>query len=156
MHRRIYFSRRSDQAAHSFLQADLIEKLTACVSEANTKRKLNYSTYQTKFDSNVTKMKWNYTANMIMNVSGTVCYLILYFPINLGLAINLQCPALKNKQRMCFELFEVFLTSSVDYLFLFLLRLLFLNRNEIIQRIRLWMYQEQYVNVFINFPVSSG
>ncbi len=28
--------------------------------------------YQTKFDAKVTKSKWNYTANMIINVSGTV------------------------------------------------------------------------------------
>ncbi len=84
------------------------------------KTKLNYSTYQTKFDAKITKMKWNYTPNMIMSVSGTVCHLILYFPVNQGLPISLQCPALKNKQRMCFEHFEVFLTSSADYLFLLL------------------------------------
>ncbi len=77
------------------------------------KTKLNYSiaTYHTKFDAKMTKMKWNCTANMIMSVLGIVCYLILYFPVNQGLAINLPWPARKNKQRMCFELFEVFLTS---------------------------------------------
>ncbi len=74
------------------------------------KTKLNYSTYQTKFD-----------AKMIMSVSGTVCHLILYFPVNQGLAINLPWPALKNKQCMCFELSEVFLTSSADQCFIFLL-----------------------------------
>ncbi len=84
------------------------------------KTKLNNSTYQTKFDVKMTKIKWNYTLNMIMSVSGTVCHIILYFPINQGLAINLQWPALKNKQRMFFELFKVFLTSSADYLFLLL------------------------------------
>ncbi len=55
-----------------------------------------------------------------MSVSGIVCHHIMHFPVNLGLAINLPYPALKNKQRMCFELFEVFLTSSADYLFLLL------------------------------------
>ncbi len=54
-----------------------------------------------------------------MSVSGTVCHLILYFPINQELAINLPWPALKNKQRMCFELFEVFLTSSADQCFFY-------------------------------------
>ncbi len=52
-----------------------------------------------------------------MSVSGIVCHLIMYFPVNQGLAINLPYPALKNKQCMCFELFEVFLTSSADYVF---------------------------------------
>ncbi len=33
------------------------------------------------------------------------------------LEIILPWPALKNKQRMCFELFEVFLTSSADQCF---------------------------------------
>ncbi len=36
-----------------------------------------------------------------------------------GLAINLPWPALKNKQCMCFELFEVFLTLSNDQCFFF-------------------------------------
>ncbi len=58
---------------------------------------------------------------MIMSVSGTVCHLILYFPINQGLAINLPWPALKNKQCMCFELFEVFLTSSAEQCFIYFL-----------------------------------
>ncbi len=39
------------------------------------------------------------------------------YPVRL--AINLRWPALKNKQRMCFELFEVFLTSSADQCFIF-------------------------------------
>ncbi len=51
---------------------------------------------------------------MIMSVLGIVCHLILYFPVNQVLAINLPWPTLKNKQR--FELFEVFLTSSADLL----------------------------------------
>ncbi len=54
---------------------------------------------------------------MIMSVSGTVCHLILYFPVKQGLAINLPWPALKNKQHMCFEHLEVFLTSSADQCF---------------------------------------
>ncbi len=56
-----------------------------------------------------------------MSVSGTVCHLILYFPINQGLAINFPWPALKNKQRMCFEHFEVFfdiISRSVCFVFL--------------------------------------
>ncbi len=96
-------------------EADPIERLTACVLAANTKQ--NCSTYQTKFDSKMTKMKWNYTANMIMSVLGIVCHLILYFPVNQSLAINLPWAARKNKQR--FELFEVFLTSSADQCSLF-------------------------------------
>ncbi len=46
---------------------------------------------------------------MIMSVLGIVCHLILYFPINQGLAIDLPWPAHKNKQ--LFERFG-FLTSS--------------------------------------------
>ncbi len=57
-----------------------------------------FSMYQTKFDTKMTKMKWNYTANMIMNVSETVCQFIHYFPNKQGLAIRLPCPALKSKQ----------------------------------------------------------
>ncbi len=87
------------------------------------KIKLNYSTYQTQFDVKMTKMKWNYTANMIMSVSGTVCHLILYFPVNLGLAINLRWPAVKNKQRICFELFDI-ISWSVFYFFYYLFLLL--------------------------------
>ncbi len=85
-----------------------------------------YSTYQTKFDTKMTKIKWNYTVNMIMSVSVTVCHLILYFPIKQGLAINLPWPALKNKQCMCFKRFEAFLTSSAD-LWFFLILFILLN-----------------------------
>ncbi len=46
-------------------------------SKGEHKTKLIYLTYQTKFDAKMTKMKWNYTANMIMSVSVTVCHLIL-------------------------------------------------------------------------------
>ncbi len=46
-------------------------------------------------------------ANMIMNVSETVCQLIHHFPGKQGLAINLPWPALKSKQRMCIELFDI-------------------------------------------------
>ncbi len=38
-----------------------------------------FSMYQTKFDMKMTKVKQNYMANMIMNVSGTLCQLIHYF-----------------------------------------------------------------------------
>ncbi len=41
---------------------------------------------------------------MIMSVLGIVCHLILYFPVNQGLAVNLPWPACKNKQR--FDLFN--------------------------------------------------
>ncbi len=54
---------------------------------------------------------------MIMSVLGIVYHLILYFPNNQGLAINLPWPAHKNKQR--FKLFEVFLTLSADQCFFF-------------------------------------
>ncbi len=61
--------------------------------------------YLTKFDAKITKMKQNYMANMIMNVSGTVGQLIHYFLGKQGLAINLPWPALKSKQRI--ELFDI-------------------------------------------------
>ncbi len=81
----------------------------------------------------MTKMKWNYMENMIMSVLGVVCHLILYFPVNQGLAINLQWLSRKNKQR--FELFEVFLTSSADqcfFLFFFAIAHSTLKEYEII------------------------
>ncbi len=52
---------------------------------------------------------------MIMSVLGIVCHLILYFPVNHWLEINLPWPARKNKQH--FELFEVFLTSADQCIF---------------------------------------
>ncbi len=51
--------------------------------------------YRTKFDTKMTKSKWNYTANMIMNVSGTVCQRIHYFPGKQWLAIDPIWTALK-------------------------------------------------------------
>ncbi len=54
-----------------------------------------FSMYRTKFYAKMTKSKRNYTANMIMNVSGTVCQRIHYFPGKKGLATNLTWPALK-------------------------------------------------------------
>ncbi len=54
-----------------------------------------YSMYQTKFGAKKTKSKWNYTSNMIMNVSGTVCHHIHYFLVKQGLTIDLTWPALK-------------------------------------------------------------
>ncbi len=48
---------------------------------------------------------------MIMSVLGIVCHLILYFPINQRLAINLPWPALKNKQR--FELLILFILLNI-------------------------------------------
>ncbi len=66
-----------------------------------------FSTYLTKFDAKITKMKQNYLANMIMNVSGTVCQLILYFPSKQGLAINFPWLALKSKQSMYIEPFDI-------------------------------------------------
>ncbi len=54
-----------------------------------------FSMYQTKFDMKMTKSEWNYTANMIVNVSGTVCQRIHYFPGKQWLAINPKWPALK-------------------------------------------------------------
>ncbi len=63
----------------------------------NTKQNsTSYLTYQTKFDAKMTKMKWNYKANMIISALGIVCHLILYFPVNQGLAINLRWPSLKH------------------------------------------------------------
>ncbi len=60
-----------------------------------------FSLYQTKYDAKMTKMKQNYMAKIIMNVSGTHCQLIHYFPGNQGLAINLTWAALKSKQHTC-------------------------------------------------------
>ncbi len=37
----------------------------------------------------MTERKWNYMTDMIMNISGTHCQLIHYFPSKHGLAINL-------------------------------------------------------------------
>ncbi len=54
------------------------------------------------------QMKQNYTANMIMNVSGTLRQLIYHFPGKQGLAINPTWTALKSKQHICI------LTSSAD------------------------------------------
>ncbi len=54
-----------------------------------------FSMYWTKFDAKMTKSKWNYTANMIMNVSGTVCQRIHYFHGKQWLAIDPTWPALK-------------------------------------------------------------
>ncbi len=53
------------------------------------------------------KMNRNYTANMIMNVSGIVWQRIHYFSSKQGLAINLLWPALKSKQHTCIELFDI-------------------------------------------------
>ncbi len=44
--------------------------------------------YRTKFDIKMTKSKWNYTANLNMNVSGTVCQHIHYFPGKLYNELN--------------------------------------------------------------------
>ncbi len=63
---------------------------------------------------------------MIMSVLGIVCHLILSFHVTQGLAIFLPWPARKNKQRMCFELFEVFLTSSADQCFIYFIIFLLL------------------------------
>ncbi len=62
----------------------------------------------------MTKMKPNYMTNMNMNVSGTVCQLIHYFPSKYVLAINMQWSALISKQLMCTE----FTADSRAYLFL--------------------------------------
>ncbi len=59
-------------------------------------------------DQNETKLHDEYDHEYIRNSLSS-------YPVRL--AINLPWPALKNKQRMCFELFEVFLTSSADQCF---------------------------------------
>ncbi len=63
-----------------------------------------FSMYRTKFDTKMTKSKWNYTANMIMNVSGTVCQHIHYFPGKQWLAINPTWPALKVNNACGFDI----------------------------------------------------
>ncbi len=54
-----------------------------------------FSMYQTKFDVEMTKSNCNYTANMIIDVSGTVCQCIHYFPDKQWLAIDPTWPVLK-------------------------------------------------------------
>ncbi len=49
----------------------------------------------------------NYTANMIMNVSGTVFQLIHYFHGKQRLAIDLLWPALKSKQHTYIEFVDI-------------------------------------------------
>ncbi len=81
MQPRIYFSMRSDQAAWCLKEntsRSWSDRKVDSMRLDEQKTKLNYSMYQTKFDTKMTKMKLNYTANMIMSVSGTVCHLILY------------------------------------------------------------------------------
>ncbi len=68
---------------------------------------LVFSTYRTKFNAKITKMKQNYMANMIVNVPETVCQFIHYFPCKEGLTIILIWPTLKSKQHMCIELFNI-------------------------------------------------
>ncbi len=107
------------------LQADPIERLTACVLAAKTK--LNYSAYQTKFDTKMTRMKWNCTANMIMSVSVTVCHLILYFPVRAGV-INQFDMASSQKWTThvlwtFWSLFDI-ISRSVDLFFYYLYLLL--------------------------------
>ncbi len=51
-----------------------------------------FSMYLTKFEAKMTKTKWNYTANVIMNVLGAVCQSIHYFPGKQGLAVDEKAP----------------------------------------------------------------
>ncbi len=59
---------------------------------------------RTKFDAKMTKSKWNYTTNMIMNVLGTVCQLIHYFHGKQWLAIDSTWPALKVNNARGFDI----------------------------------------------------
>ncbi len=52
----------------------------------------------------ITKSKWNYTVNIIMNVSGTVCQLIHYFHSKQWLAIDPTWPALKVNNTLGFDI----------------------------------------------------
>ncbi len=74
-----------------------------CVFDSYRQRLIGslFSTYLTKFDIKMIKMKQNYTVIMIINVPGTLCQLIHYFPGKQGLVINLRWPAFKGKQRTC-------------------------------------------------------
>ncbi len=63
-----------------------------------------FSMYRTKFDAKITKSKRNYTANMIMNVSGIVCQRIHYFPGKQWLAIDPTWPALKVNNTRGFDI----------------------------------------------------
>ncbi len=60
--------------------------------------------YRTKFDVKMTKSKWNYTANMIINVPGTVCQCIHYFSSKQWLAIDPTWPALKVNNALGFDI----------------------------------------------------
>ncbi len=72
VHLKIYFSMWFDQAARSLKENTSTNwtdwKADSMHLGGEQKTKLNYSTYQTKFNAKMTKMKWNYTANMIMSV----------------------------------------------------------------------------------------
>ncbi len=68
--------------------------------------------YQTKFEAKITKSKWIYTANMIMNVSGAVCKHIHYFPGKQGLAIDLTWPALKVNNARAFWYYQMISVDS--------------------------------------------
>ncbi len=80
-----------------------------------------FSTYWTKFDAKITKMKQNYTANMIMNVSGTVCHLIHYFLSKYRLEIKLLWPALKSKRTNFFWHQLISVDSHLVVIFLLIL-----------------------------------
>ncbi len=71
-----------------------------------------FSMYRTKFDAKMTKLKWNYTANMIMNVSGTICQCIHYFPGKQGLAIDPTWPALKVNNACAFWYYQLISVDS--------------------------------------------
>ncbi len=81
---------------------------------------LLFSMYQTKVDAKMTKSKWNYKVNMIMNVSGTVCQHIHYSPGKQWLANDPTWPALKvNNARG----FDISLSVWIYFLFFYFQRI---------------------------------
>ncbi len=75
-----------------------------------------FSMYRNKFDAKITKSKWNYTANMIMNVSETVCQRIHYFQGKQWLAIDPTWPALKLNNAHGFDI-----SWSCSFIYIFIL-----------------------------------
>ncbi len=73
-----------------------------------------FSMYRTKFDVKMTKLKWNYTVNMIMNVPGTVLHTFWrHQPIRA--LVSCSWSNADHQVKHIFQLFEKHHTQSVVY-----------------------------------------
>ncbi len=64
----------------------------------------------------MTKMEWNNTTNVNMDVLGIVCQLIYYFPNKQELATSLPWQVIKGKHAMHIELVDtIFFSWSLAY-----------------------------------------